>query len=188
MTTHYLDIQLRPDPEFPAGQLMGALFSKLHRALVSHEADDIGVSFPEHRLRPREIGACLRLHGTESRLNELMTQSWLSGMRDHVDVNAVSAVPTQAKHRFVRRRQFKTNAERLRRRRMRRHAESEQTVLERIPDSVEQRVSLPFVQLRSASTGQRFSLFVEHTDPQTQPRDGHFNTYGLSNDATVPWF
>ena len=33
---HYLDIRLLPDPEFPAPLLMNALFTKLHRALVSH--------------------------------------------------------------------------------------------------------------------------------------------------------
>jgi CRISPR-associated endonuclease Csy4 len=30
---HYLDIRLRPDPYFPEAMLMGALYSKLHRAL-----------------------------------------------------------------------------------------------------------------------------------------------------------
>ena len=31
---HYQDIQLLPDPEFGAPQLMSVLFAKLHRALV----------------------------------------------------------------------------------------------------------------------------------------------------------
>jgi CRISPR-associated endonuclease Csy4 len=34
MNGHYLDIQVQPDPEFPAAHLMNALFAKLHRALV----------------------------------------------------------------------------------------------------------------------------------------------------------
>lgn len=28
---HYLEIQVQPDPEFPAPHLMNALFAKLHR-------------------------------------------------------------------------------------------------------------------------------------------------------------
>lgn len=28
---HYLDIRLRPDPEFPPAQLMSVLFGKLHQ-------------------------------------------------------------------------------------------------------------------------------------------------------------
>ncbi len=188
MVTHYLDIQIRPDPEFPTGQLMGALFSKLHRALVALEADDIGASFPQHQTKPRDIGALLRLHASEARLEQLMAHNWLTGMRDHVQLAPVSTTPADAEHRVVRRRQFKTNAERLRRRRMRRHGESAETALEHIPESVEQRVTLPFVQVRSTSTAQRFSLFIEHGPRQAQPGGGAFNRYGLSNKATVPWF
>lgn len=34
MMDHYIDILLLPDPEFPASMLMGALYNKLHKALV----------------------------------------------------------------------------------------------------------------------------------------------------------
>ena len=34
---HYVDIDVRTDPEFPAHQLMSALYAKLHRALVVSE-------------------------------------------------------------------------------------------------------------------------------------------------------
>ena len=188
MTSHYVEIQLRPDPDFPAGQLMGALFSKLHRRLVALDASAIGVSFPAHRLQPRDIGNRLRIHATPTDLDSLMATAWLGGMREYAEIGEVAPAPADASHRTVSRRQFKTNAERLRRRRMRRHNESEATVLARIPDSVEQRVSLPFVQIRSTSTGQRFSLFIEHGPVQPNPEPGQFNTYGLSRGATIPWF
>lgn len=188
--THYLDIVLRPDPEFPAPMLMGALYSKLHRALAELEANDIGISLPGHKtgVRARHPGDTLRLHGGPDRLGQLMATDWLKGMRDHVEVGDMASVPADATYRTVRRRQFKTNTDRLRRRRMRRHGESEATAAERIPESVEQRVSLPFVQVRSSSTGQRFSLFIEHGPKQSAPQDGAFNHYGLSSDATIPWF
>ncbi|WP_423823558.1 type I-F CRISPR-associated endoribonuclease Cas6/Csy4 [Salinisphaera sp. SPP-AMP-43] len=188
--THYLDIRLRPDPEFPAPMLMGALYSKLHRALAELEADDIGISLPEHKtgVRARTPGEILRLHGQPERLEQLIANNWLKGMHDHIEISPIEPIPGNAEYRIVRRRQFKTNAERLRRRRMRRHNESEQTAQERVPDSVEQQVSLPFVQVRSGSTGQRFSLFIEHGRKRTEPIPGSFNTYGLSSEATVPWF
>lgn len=188
MTTHYIDITLQPDPDFTAAHLMGALFSKFHRRLAALDRDDIGVSFPKHRLKPRDIGNALRLHGEAPALNALMADPWLRGMREHAVIGPVSDAPTSAMHRIVRRRQFKTNAERLRRRRMRRHNESAETTRERIPDNVERRVSLPFVQVRSASTGQPFSLFVEHGLDEGKPKTGRFNSYGLSTEATVPWF
>lgn len=61
MTTHYIDITILPDPEFSHTHLMGALLSKLHRALVQLQSSSIGVSFPQHvdaPLHQRTLAAC----------------------------------------------------------------------------------------------------------------------------------
>ncbi|HEY4541182.1 MAG TPA: type I-F CRISPR-associated endoribonuclease Cas6/Csy4, partial [Noviherbaspirillum sp.] len=145
MTTHYIDIVLLPDPEFSHAHLLGALVAKLHRALVQLQASDIGASYPQHQMRPRTLGNVLRLHGTEHALQRLMELPWLTGMRDHVRVAEVAPVPPTSSHRVVLRRQFKTNAERLRRRRMRRKGETAEQAFTAIPDSVERRPDLPYV-------------------------------------------
>ncbi|WP_027017321.1 type I-F CRISPR-associated endoribonuclease Cas6/Csy4 [Comamonas composti] len=188
MTTHYIDITLLPDPEFSHAHLLGALVAKLHRALVQLRAEDIGVSFPQHSQHPRSLGAVLRLHGSEVALQALMAEPWLQGMRDHVQLADTAAVPAGARHRQVVRRQFKTSAERLRRRRMQRKGETLEQARAAIPDSVERRPDLPFVQLRSASTGQPFCLFIEHGPELEQTCTGSFNSYGLSLGASIPWF
>lgn len=188
MTTHYIDITLLPDPEFSPSHLLGALAAKLHRALVLRKAEDIGVSFPKHSQRPRSLGNVLRLHSSEAALQALMAQPWLQGMRDHVRLAEPAGVPSDATHRQVTRRQFKTSAERLRRRRMQRKGETLEQARAAIPDSVEHRPELPFVQLRSASTGQPFCLFIEHGPEQGKATAGGFNSYGLSQGASVPWF
>ena len=185
---HYLDLRLRPDPEFGAPMLMSALFSKLHRALVNLKANDIGASFPEHAHRPKTLGNVLRLHGEASRLEELIKLDWLAGMRDHTTIGTFAAMPEHVQHRSVRRVQPKTSAERLRRRHSKRHGVSAQVAQERIPDSVEQNVSLPFVTIRSQSTGELFCLFIEHGPVQDKPVPGEFTRYGFSATATVPWF
>lgn len=184
----YIDIRLRPDPEFPAPMLMGALYGKLHRALVRIGSEDIGVSFPAHSHKPRTLGDFLRLHGSAAALDHLMEQQWLTGMHDHIDLAQRAPVPGDVQHRVVRRRQFKTNAERLRRRRARRHNETLEQAREKIPDSVEKKVALPFAMLRSHSTGETFCLFIEHGELQPEPYEAAFNRYGLSQKATVPWF
>lgn len=191
MTTHYIDITLLPDPEFSHAHLLGALVAKLHRALVQGQRTDIGVSYPQHIGQPltrRTLGAVLRLHGTPEALQRLMGQDWLKGMRDHTQVGDPLSVPAHAQHRSVRRRQFKTNVDRLRRRRMQRKGETAEQAAAAIPHTVERRPDLPFVQLRSSSTGQPFCLCVEHGPLLPQPVPGPFNAYGLSQDATVPWF
>ena len=191
MTTHYIDIRLHPDPEFSQIHLLGALVAKLHRVLVHLQASDIGVSFPEHVLKPRSkrgLGTMLRLHGTPAALKGLMEMDWLRGMRDHVYTGDVMLAPTDAPHRQVLRRQFKTNVDRLRRRRMRRKGETAEQAAMAIPDHVERRPELPYIPVRSSSTGQPFCLFVDHGPLQVEARQGEFNTYGLSQGATVPWF
>lgn len=184
---HYLDIQTRPDPEFPVNTLLGALASKLHRGLVALEADDIGISLPGHEQSP-PLGGLLRLHGSRDRLHALMEKDWIRGMRDYVAITDIAAVPEDVVYRIVRRRQYKTNVERLRRRRMKRHNETYEEVCRHIPGSVERQVRTPFLIVRSQSTGQAFSLFIEHGPVRSEPVKGRFSTYGLSNEATTPWF
>ncbi|MDV2857823.1 type I-F CRISPR-associated endoribonuclease Cas6/Csy4 [Oceanimonas sp. CAM02] len=184
----YLEIRLLPDPEFSQHFLMGALFGKLHRALVELKANNIGLSFPDYSLAPRGLGERLRLHGTKQALSVLMEQHWLKGMSDHVQCSEVLPVPNNAQFRTVSRRQFKTSSERLRRRRMKRKGETYEQAAEAIPRHVERSPELPYVQLRSQSTGQNFHLFIEQGKLLAQPQKATFSSYGLSSMATVPWF
>ncbi|MCE8051991.1 type I-F CRISPR-associated endoribonuclease Cas6/Csy4 [Halomonas daqingensis] len=187
---HYIDIRLRPDPDFPAAMLMGALYSKLHRALFDLVANDIGVSFPDHKLgvRARTPGDRLRLHAEQSRLEQLMAIPWLTGMRDHVTLTPIQPVPADAKHRIVRRRQFNTGGPSRARRYAQRHGIEFEEAQRLMEAPAARQIALPFVQVSSRSSGQRFALFIEHGQPQSQPVAGRFNHYGLSSEATVPWF
>jgi CRISPR-associated endonuclease Csy4 len=185
---YYIDIRLRPDPEFGASLLLGALFNKLHRALVELESNHIGISFPAHATRPRTMGDHVRIHGREDALLGLMDMNWLTGMRDHVSVSAVSVVPDLHQYCVVRRVQPKSNADRIRRRYMKRHQVSAEQAQETIPETVVRPIELPYVSIRSQSTAQLFCLFIEHLAPQEKPVEGNFSSYGLSATATVPWF
>jgi CRISPR-associated endonuclease Csy4 len=188
MMDHYIDILLLPDPEFPASMLMGALYNKLHKALVVLDSRDIGISFPQYQLKPRTLGQSMRLHASEKRLHKLMAENWLQGMRDHVQVSGVLPIPEVAQYCVVSRRQFKTNADRLRRRRMQRKGESYEQAVQAIPHSIERKPNLPFVMLRSQSTGQAFALFIAQSEVLSEPLQGSFNTYGLGQNASIPWF
>lgn len=185
---HFIDAKLRPDPEFPATQLMNALLSKLHRGLHDLRRDDIGISFPEVDLAPRGLGSHLRLHGSAPALASLLALNWLTGMRDHVQLGTLSPVPATARHRLVSRVQVDSNPERLRRRLIKRHALTEAQARERIPDKAARHCDLPFAQLRSHGSGQVFRLFIRHGPLLEAPQPGRFGSYGLSTTATVPWF
>ena len=185
---YFVDIRVNPDPEFPANQLMSALFSKLHRVLVSTKQKNIGVSFPSFNLKPVHLGNCLRLHSDRSSLTRLLETEWLMGIRDHVSVADPAQVPINPEYRVVNRLQSKSNPERLRRRLMQRHDLDKQQAIERIPDDAACFLDLPFVQLRSTSTGQNFRVFINHGPIQSIASPGEYSAYGLSNCATIPWF
>lgn len=201
---HYVDVQLQPDAEFAPAMLMAALFTKLHKALALGAHSDVGVSFPQMDVdatgvqqAPRmsrtgaaryALGRVLRLHGTWPVLDDLLNTNWLSGMRDHVLCSGVLAVPSGASYRMVSRVQAKSSPERLRRRQMRRHGLTQEQAQERVPDSAAETLNLPFLTLRSQSTGQTFRLFIRLGPQQSTPVSGSFGAYGLSAQATVPWF
>ncbi|MCU1730785.1 MULTISPECIES: type I-F CRISPR-associated endoribonuclease Cas6/Csy4 [unclassified Pseudomonas] len=184
----YLDLKLRPDPEFPATLLMNALLAKLHRALHDLRRDDIGISFPAIAHTPRNLGVHLRVHGSEQALSSLLALNWLTGMRDHVHLSETQAVPDTARHRTVSRVQVDSNPERARRRLIKRHGISAEEARQRIPDSAGKRTNLPFAQLRSNGGGQAFLLFIQHGPLLDVPQRGTFSGYGLSSTSTVPWF
>ena len=187
MIDRYVDIRLRPDLDFAETHLMNALFSKLHFALVRINSIDIGVSFPDvNPLRP-SLGGCLRLHGYREALEALSAEDWMVGMHDHILLASMACVPASTSHRYVGRVQAKISPERMRRRQMKRHGLNEEQVCAQIPQVVAQRLSLPYLTLPSRSTGQTFRLFIDHVMAPA-PTTGHFNAYGLSGSATVPWF
>lgn len=183
--THYIDIRVLPDPEFSAPVLMNALFAKLHRALFDLQNRCIGISFPEHG---RSLGHLLRLHGPASKLLELMELQWLKGLRDYTECTGIETTPEDVRYQSVRRVQAKSNPERLRRRAIKRHGLTEQEALDRIPDTAAEMLKLPYLQMKSVSTGRGFRLFIHHSEAQEQEVEGEFNAYGLSTTATIPLF
>jgi CRISPR-associated endonuclease Csy4 len=179
---HYIEIKVLPDPEFNAMTLMSALFSKLHRALVEVGHGEIGVSFPHASKTPGDL---LRLHANRTALERLMAQNWLKGLRDYSVISEMNNVPDTVQHVHVRRIQPKNTAARLRRAVQRgslSELEAETLLAER------KQMKSPFFQLQSRSTGQKFPLFVEQHQPQVAAVNGEFNSYGLSDRRTVPWF
>lgn len=184
--THYQDIHLVPDEMTGAPVLMSLLFSRLHLALVQLHSTSIGVSFPE---LGRTLGACLRLHGQQPSLVQLEALSWPGPLASHIRSGDVLPVPEKIQgYRTVSRRQFKSNPDRLRRRFARRHNLSVEEAAQYVPDGVTRMTDLPFLQVKSASTGQHFRLFVEHGCLREQDCPGSFSLYGLSATATIPWF
>ncbi|MBM6551178.1 type I-F CRISPR-associated endoribonuclease Cas6/Csy4 [Marinomonas ostreistagni] len=185
---YYLDIKILEDPEFTAPILMNALFSKLHRALVEVSNHDIGVSFPD--AGKKSLGKRLRLHSTQVKLSELESLPWRKGLGDFTQVSDITEVPKTGEYWLVQRIHVQSNPDRLRRRAMKRHGLSYEQAVEQIPDSAAKALDLPFVRIKSQSTGEQFPLFIKQTviSEGSQSNEIQFSKYGLSSTTPVPKF
>ncbi|PWN57040.1 type I-F CRISPR-associated endoribonuclease Cas6/Csy4 [Abyssibacter profundi] len=185
----YAEFRLLPDPEFSVHHLMNALFAKLHRALVDLNNPQIGVTFPEAGAKAKGMGSILRLHGAGSVLHPFLQESWFRSVRDHVESSGVQRVPDDCSYMQVRRVQplGGSDLRRLRRRLITRTGCSVEEAEQRIPNVAAERLALPFLSLRSTSTGQVYRLFIQQM-PAPERVDGEFNTFGISKTATLPLF
>lgn len=185
---YYLEITILEDPEFSAPIIMNALFSKLHRALVLVSDHDIGVSFPD--AGKKTLGKQLRVHGLKERLLQLEELPWKKGLGDFTQVSEIRPVPETDEFWLVQRVHVQSSAERVRRRAMKRHDLSYEQALEKFPDTAGKQLDLPFVRLKSNSTGgHQFPLFIKQTTTNTNnSSEISFTKYGLSSNTTVPKF
>ncbi len=182
---YYVDIQLLPDPELSQPVLMSALFAKIHSALVALNSQQMGISFPKIQvLKTGDLGDGVRVHGSSDDLQLMLP---FVSVFDYAIVGQVLKIPALTKHCTVRRVQVDSNPGRLRRRLMKRKNVSEVEARQLISDRAVKRLDLPFVTLRSRSTGQSFRLFIEQKQVDS-PKVGGFNGYGLSQTATLPFF
>jgi CRISPR-associated endonuclease Csy4 len=185
----YIEITVKPDAEFTVPTLMNVVFEKLHHAFVKVANKDVGISFPMVTPESKTLGSVLRLHGTQPHLEKLQSTNWLQGMMDYTESSKILSTPQRTQFCQVRRIQVKSNADRLRRRFIKRHPDASVDTIKTLFDkSKEKHSKLPFLRIKSSSSQQQFRLFLEHLPAQEKQIKGEFNAYGLSNSATVPWF
>jgi CRISPR-associated endonuclease Csy4 len=185
MLDFYIDIAILPNAEMSNTIIMNSIFSKLHFALVSYGGNDIGVSFPKF---DKTLGEILRLHGSKLSLLNLMSLSWLDNYKDYVEVSEIAAVPLTVQFRCVQRVQVKSNIERLMRRSIKKGWITLEKANENLSNMNDKVSKLPFLNIQSSSTDQKYKLFIKHSCFLDNFQAGEFSTYGLSSISTIPWF
>lgn len=190
----YQELTLLETPEIGTAFLWEKLFQELHMALVEHQSKSqgrIAFAFPEYRKQKHPLGNKLRVFGkNEADLEALALKAKLSRFSDYIHTTRIRSVPTQVRG-YVRfkRRQAKSNTERLARRYAKRHNVSMQEARQVYQNfKAQDQLRTPFVYLHSASSQKRFPLFIRK-EAVKRPVDGAFSCYGLSeSQATVPDF
>ncbi len=216
LATHYIEMECLPNAEVSTGFLIGRLMHAIHLTLVEStpagQSSAVGVSFPDYRLGkpgvrgrrtaespPGEegvalqvgppIGARVRLFARDAAtLGGLRWSRSMTGLGDYIERTAPRPVGDRVT-RFAAfaRHQPGGSPERLMRRAMRRHGLTEAQARQRYAGYRDQRCDLPYVDMRSESSGSRFRLFIERREVPPSDRWG-FSTYGLSPHVPLPLF
>ncbi len=192
MLTVYLDITLRRTCDVNQYFVLQKVFQQLHIGFVEmQDADEtvpIGISFPEYH--PKGLGSKLRLLSVDENILEKFNDKQLAKFSDYVHLTGIRAVPSRASSYAIYRRQQPKSASAFRRL-VRRMSERESISLDeadaRIVNFKQQKLKTPYINICSASSGQRFRLFIVKKSAETSAYNG-FNSYGLSYTSTVPEF
>lgn len=181
---HYIDITLKPDAEMRENVLLNKVYIKLHKALHSLSSTEIGVSFPKYQVI---LGNVIRLHGTEFKLLQLQETNWLGGLIGYCAISLVQKVPENVCYRTVSRQQSNMTEAKLRRLQKRDSIPVEN--LKRYKAKMFQLgLDNAYLELESASNGYKYRRYIKFGELQAEKESGLFDSFGLSDKATVPWF
>ena len=195
---YYQEITLIDQAEISSYFIWSKLYTQLHIALAeikdTNNKVNIGVSFPQYLFEKNDknskvnLGTKLRIFAqNEADLKKLDLKKWLDRLTDYVHITSIREVPENIKsYAIYKRKQVKTNAERLARHRVKRGDIGFDEALARYGNVVTT-TDLPFVQMKSLTSDQMFKLFIEKKNAE-QSESQVFSTYGLSSQSSVPEF
>ena len=201
----YQEITLIDQAEISPYFIWSKLYTQVHIALAEIKDDSdkvgIGASFPQYIFEEKvenqkariNLGNKLRLFAeSEADLKKLDIRKWLERLEDYVHITSIREVPSDIKgYAIYKRKQVKTNAQRLARHRVKRGDIGFDEALARYSNVVTT-TNMPYIEMKSLSTSdqqseKRFKLFIEK-QPAEKTETQVFSTYGLSSVSSVPEF
>ncbi|MEA2029338.1 MAG: type I-F CRISPR-associated endoribonuclease Cas6/Csy4 [Campylobacterota bacterium] len=186
---YYIDIELFPKGELRENILLNQLYTEFHKRLYDLKSSDIGVSFPRYR---KKLGDVFRIHGDQESLEQLQSQMWIVKYEKNYHISKIKPIPKSVKYRIVSRVQQNMSQSKLRR--LIKRAEegkggfSQEDIKKYKIKMLQGGLGNPFVDLISGSNGKRHRRFIDFGDISNEPKEGSFDSFGLSREATIPWF
>lgn len=181
---HYIDVRIKPDAELRENVLLNKVYTKLHKALCDLKSTDIGVSFPEYKIK---LGCVIRIHAMEMRLEALQQGDWLGGLIGYCAISAIQSIPDQVRYRTVSRIQSTMSPAKLKRL-IKRGSIQESEIKQYKAKLFQNGLDNPFLELESTSNGHLHRRYIAFSELMDKPMQGEFDQFGLSKTATVPWF
>ncbi len=181
---YYIDVKIKPDAEMRENVLLNKVYTKLHKALFTLQATDVGVSFPEYKIK---LGKTIRLHSTQDRLTVLCEMNFLGGLAGYCQLTDSLKISDDVMHRTISRVQSNMTEAKLRRLIKRGSITPEQAKHYKAK-MFSKGIDNPYFELESTSNKNKHRRYIAFGDIVDTPTSGLFDFFGLSKQATVPWF
>jgi CRISPR-associated endonuclease Csy4 len=181
---YFIEIKLQKNTDLRPNMLLNGVYANFHRRLYDIDAKSIGVSFPDYRV---VLGQKLRIHGNLDDLNKFHSIDWLGDIKKYCTVSNIEKVPQNVQYRTIGRIQSTMSQSKLRRL-IKRGTINEEDVKKYKVEMLKKGLDNPYVELVSASNGKLHRRYFLFGDLQTERTTGEFDTFGLSENATIPWF
>lgn len=189
---YYQEITLIPNGEVSLSFLWTKVFTQLHLALAEEQRREgmvkTALAFPEYQ--DKGLGNKIRiLAPSAEQLKRLHLEQGLKRLSDYVHMIKIRKIAERriTGYSIYSRYQPDESVERKARRYARRHEGVSYKDALNLLNQREKTYNLPYIQLKSVSTAQTFSLFIKKTSCQSE-QSGTLSTYGLSDNASVPEF
>lgn len=186
---YYQEVTLLPSPEISQYFLWQKIYQPLHMLIVETKSKPqdywISVSFPKYT--PKGLGDKLRIFAmSEQALDEFALKKALRKFEDYVHITGIRPVPGSVESKVV----FKRHHSKQKNLSYaKRYAKYRNIDIEEAFEYLNQKPkkSLPFINLKSLSSGQNMRILIEQIDePLKVSQEWKFNAYGLNNP--VPHF
>ncbi len=193
---YYLELTLIKDSEISPYFIWSKLYTQIHLAFVEQKDANgqivYGVSFPEYKTVEAKakkitlLGSKLRVFANSMQaLEQLNLDKWLEKLTDYVHIKSAKQVENATQYVTVSRYRPQASVGNLARRYASRHNVSLDDALKRLEGFNQKLEPYPYIQLKSLSGGNDFSLCINQKVADKQ-NAGKFSTYGLSPTSTVP--
>lgn len=189
---YYQDITLIPDGEVSLSFLWTKVFTQLHLALAEEKRKEgmvkTALAFPAYQ--DKKLGNKIRiLAPSAEQLEKLHLEQMLDRLSDYVRSTKIQKISESqiTGYSIYSRYQPDEPVARKARRYLRRHEGVSYEEAIHLLNKQKKESTLPYIQIKSLSSSQRFSLFIKKKSCKEE-QQGLFSAYGLSDKATVPEF
>lgn len=204
MHNFYQEITLIDHVEISPYFIWSKVYGQLHIAFAEHKNNEdkvpFGVSFPQYSYdeakKKGSLGKKVRIFApTKEALEALNLNLWLVRLLDYVHIQSIKEVPKNVSQYAIYKRKQMKGVNRVQKDRARfaqSYAKANNISLDEAMELYQnmsvRETHLPFIQMLSLTSDQRFKLFIEKQMISGNSSEKLFTTYGLSAGASVPEF